>query len=413
MALTFSLSSWRLQTASAGVALVLAACGGGGSDTATTAGASSSAAAVTVGTVSGFGSVIVGGVRFDDSGATVVDDSGVVRSASALRLGMQVEIESGSVNDSTSRATASHIRFGSELVGPVASVNTTAGSLVLLGQTVLVTSTTVFDDALSAQSSDLSTLVGAVIEVHATYDAATANYTATRIEDKTAATAYKLRGTVAALDATAKTFTLGGTLVSYASATSLPSTALADGQTVRVTLATAPVAGAWVAATVSNGSRAVENHSDARVRGSVSAFTSATSFTVNSVVVNASGAVIDNGPVTATSKVEVRGSTVDGVLVATRVKVYSAGDTTLRTVELHGLPSSIDSTAKTFLLRGITVNYAAVTSWNDSLSEAALLALAANTASTQWIEVKGTLSADRSTLTAVSVSLENGSSHGR
>lgn len=406
MAQFFSRKSWRLITASAGVALVLAACGGGGSDATTTttaAGTDTTAASLTIGAVSGFGSVIVNGVRFDESTATVVDDSGLARSASALRLGMQVEIESGSVDDSTGRATARHIRYGSELVGPVASVDTTAGSLVLLGQTVLVSSTTVFDDALSTQSSDLSTLVGAVIEVHATVDATTGVYTATRIEDKSTATAYKLRGTVAALDTTAKTFMLGGALVSYASATTLPSTALADGQTVRVTLATTPVAGAWVASTVSNGSRAVSNHSDARVRGTVSAYTSATSFTVNSVVVDASSASIENGPVTASSKVDVRGTTVDGVLVATRVKVYSASDVTLKTVELHGLPSGLDTTLKTFLLRGITVNYASVSTWNDGLSEAALGTLA----TTQRIEVKGVLSADRRTLTASKIELDD------
>jgi hypothetical protein len=288
-------------------------------------------------------------------------------------------------------------------VGPVSAVNTTAGSLVLLGQTVLVTSSTVFDDSLSTQSSDLSTLVGEVIEVHAVYDATSGNYTATRIEDKSSATAYKLRGTVAALDTTAKTFTLGGTLVSYASATTLPSTALANGQTVRVTLATAQVAGAWVATAVSNGSRAVQNHSDARVRGTVSAFTSATAFTVNGVVVDASSATIENGPVTATSKVEVRGTTVDGVLVASRVKVYSASDATLRTVELHGLLSNLDTTAKTFTLRGLTVNYASVTTWDDGLNEASLSTLS----SSQRIEVKGVLSADRRTLTAAKIELDD------
>src|SRR5438270_5292928 len=109
-----------LQLATA--ALLLSGCGGGGdAGTSTPAAASRSFAA---GTITGFGSVIVNGVRFDDSKAKVSDDDGNAAASGALKLGMRVEIEGGAVNDdgTGARAEASEIRFGPELVGQVESV---------------------------------------------------------------------------------------------------------------------------------------------------------------------------------------------------------------------------------------------------------------------------------------------------
>src|SRR5437868_6697506 len=114
-----------------------------------------------------------------------------------------------------------------------------AKSLVVLGQTVLVLDTTVIDNRLVGGFAAIT--VGSVLEVHGTRDATTGAITATRIEPSAAAAGFKLRGPIAALDTTAKTFTIAGTLISYASATPLP-TALANGMIVRVRLqSSAPV----------------------------------------------------------------------------------------------------------------------------------------------------------------------------
>src|SRR4051812_20326273 len=75
------LPGWRATLAAALTSLtavvVLVACGGGGGggggagDTgAPTTGTPSGATSYTLGTISSFGSVVVGGVRFDDSNAT-------------------------------------------------------------------------------------------------------------------------------------------------------------------------------------------------------------------------------------------------------------------------------------------------------------------------------------------------------
>ncbi|TXC65339.1 hypothetical protein FSC37_02115 [Piscinibacter aquaticus] len=110
-----------------------------------TAGAAASAYAV--GPIRGFGSIIVNGVRFDDSRAQIEDDEGRGRGRDDLRLGAMVEVESGKIDDSTGRASADRIRIGSELVGVVDSVS--GSSFAMLGQTVDVRPETVLDDSLA------------------------------------------------------------------------------------------------------------------------------------------------------------------------------------------------------------------------------------------------------------------------
>src|SRR3954466_14390467 len=94
------LPGWRATLAAALTSLtavvVLVACGGGGGagDTgAPTTGTPSGATSYTLGTISGFGSVVVGGVRFDDSNATVEDEDGNAFRSSDLKLGMRVQLD--------------------------------------------------------------------------------------------------------------------------------------------------------------------------------------------------------------------------------------------------------------------------------------------------------------------------------
>jgi Domain of unknown function (DUF5666) len=383
-------------TALMAVGLITACGGGGGSGSGGTG--TTPASAFTAGPVRGFGSIIVNGVRFDDSGAEIENEDGVRGSSDDLRLGSMVEIESGRIDDSAGRATAVRIRFGSEIKGPVASVDVAANSFVVLGQVIEVKPETVFDDSLGASS--VAGLVGKIVEVHAQRDAATGHYVATRIEAEDGATGFKLRGTISALDTTAKTFRIGDAVISYASlnAADIPA-GLADGMRLRVRVATAQVDGKWVATSIRGGDRRVEDHGDARLQGNVTAFTSATSFEVNGIPVDASAARIDKGPVTAGSIVEVRGSAKDGTLVAERVKVLDGRDDSISGVELHGTISGVDSGAKTFLLRGVKVAYGGSVSYERG-TEAQLVDGAK-------VEVKGTLSDDRSTLSAALIKFED------
>ena len=375
---------WGLGVAVLLAAALVAACGGGGSSTAGTA----SALAYTNGPIAGFGSIIVNGVRFDDSSARVEDEDGNASSGAKLALGTMVEVESGGIDDGAGRATARIIRFGSEIVGKVATVDTVASTFTVLDQIVDVKPETVFDASLT-----LAGLKDKTVEVHALLDAATGHYIATRVEAEDNPAFYKLRGLVSHLDTTAKTFQIGAAVISYATiaAADLPAN-FADASRVRVRLQTAQVGGQWVAVTIRGGVRKVEDHDDARLIGSVTAFTSATDFEVNGLKVDATNAKVD-GTVALGVRVALRGTVTNGVIVASEVKVLKAGDDKIRGVELHGtITGAPDAVAKTFVLRGVTVSWDATTVFKDG-AEAQLVDGAK-------VEVKGVLSTDQKTLAA-------------
>lgn len=402
---TRQLPRWRaalaaaLSAATAVVALV--ACGGGGGGDGAAAGGGSTAAAdsYTLGTISGFGSVIVGGVRFDDSNATIEDEDGNAFRSSDLKLGMRVQLDGRGVDHALGTGIAQRIRFGSEIVGPVGAIDTGASTVVVLGQTVLVTTATIFDSSLSGGLSALT--AGAVIEVHGILDETTGKVTATRIEPKPAAAFYRVRGVVSAYDATAKTFKIGSELISFASVVNVPPT-LANGRIVRVQLQTTQVAGAWVATRIGLGVRGPSTGiSDAHVEGAITAFTSTTAFEVNGLKVDAASAAFPDGTsgIVLGARVEVTGTVSNGVLVATKVELDDRDGHGPRLLELHGPIASIDTTAKTFALRGVTVWYGGTVTYKDG-TEASL-------AVNRRVEVYGKLSTDRTRLEATRIEFKN------
>ena len=389
---------WRVALATAtaiGATALLVACGGGGTDAATTPGATPAAASTyTQGAISGFGSVIVGGVRFDDSTASVADEDGNSRSRSDLKLGMMVEVDAGTVDRAAASALALRIRLGSEVVGPVGTIDTVASTVQVLGQTVLVTTSTVFDETLAGGLSALR--AGAVVEVHGILDPARSRIVATRIEAEAGATAYKLRGAIANLDTTAKTFTINGQLISYAGLAlgGVPS-GLSNGQIVRVLLQTTQVGGAWVATALRGGLRLPEvTRREAHVEGVISAFTSTSSFQINGLQVDASGATFPDGTagIVLGARVEVEGVVTAGVLVASKVEIEERRTLGERALELRGELGNLNTTDKTFALRGVTVWYGGTVEYRDG-TEATLV-------NGRRVEVRGVLGSDRTRLQA-------------
>jgi hypothetical protein len=372
---------------------LLAACGGGGSSDAGAA----TTSALTVGPIGGLGSIIVGGVRFDDSAARVEDDDdGISHSRGELRLGMMVEVESSAINDAAGTAVAALIRFGSEIKGPVASIDPATQTIRVLEQTVEVRPETVFAPALAGGFAALA--VGQILEIHALFDGATGHYLATRIELEDNANEYRLRGLISALDTTAKTFRINDAVINYANVTELPP--LANGLRVRVRLQTAQVGGQWIATRVRLGVRRVDDFSEARLRGFVTAFTSSAAFGVNGIPVNAAGAAFEPNAaaVQLGVLVEVRGRAENGVIVAARVKVIDRLGDDWQRVELHGTVSALDTAAKTFVLREVTVSYARVIEWDDGRES--------DLANGKALEVKGVWSEDRRVLVALRIEFE-------
>lgn len=195
--------------------LYISGCGGGGgeSSSGTTPPISQGAAVLSSGTVTGFGSVFVNGVRFDTSSAafTINGRSGT---QSDLRVGHQVSVRGH--RDSAGNSFADRIDFDDAVQGPVASVDAAGGALVVLGQTVLTDADTSFDDNIPTASL-AGLAAGDIVEVSG-MRRADGSVQATRIERKPAGTLFEVTGVASAVDTNAHKFQINALVVDYSAA---------------------------------------------------------------------------------------------------------------------------------------------------------------------------------------------------
>jgi hypothetical protein len=367
-------------------ALLLAACGGG-----VETGGTGATGAYVEGPITGFGSIIVAGVRFDDSSARVEDADGSGRSRDDLRLGMRVEVESGAIADDGSggrAATATRVRFASDLIGPVTAADPQGLQLGVIGQTVRVTAATVVDGAPGGAAS---LAVGDIVEVHGF--PSVDSYVATRIERRSVApTAFRVRGLVRDLTATPPTLRIGSQTFDLA-ATGVPA-GLANGQLVRLTVGTAQVSGRWPVTAVAVEARRIDDRDDAEVEGLITSFTSVQRFAVNGAVVDASAATFPRGSagVVLGARVKVRGRSAGGELIAATVELRNDDDAFGEGVDLRGEIANWNSSAQTFELRGVAVFYGSVQRYdNGSVNDLA---------NTKRVRVRGKLSPERTRVIA-------------
>jgi len=337
----------------------LSACGGGGDgiDSGGTGGAPSS---FSHGSIAGFGSIIVNGVRFDDSHAAIVDDAGTPHARADLKLGMVVDIEAGPIDgDNTGerpRGVARRIEFASEIRGPLQSLDVAAGRFTALGQTVHVDADTVFE----ALPDGLASLhVGQLVEVYGFIDLSSGSYTATRIERHAAMPAYKLRGPVAGLDTGARRFTIGALVIRYDDVQDPSLDALADGMLLRIELQATPQRGEWAVRTARVRERRIDEGVDATLEGFVRELSAAGTFRLNGITVDVSDPALrfrrgDRSLIVEGARITVEGQIDGGVLRARRVHVRRAGGGD-EDFELEGRIQAHDRQAASFELQGITV----------------------------------------------------------
>lgn len=204
---------------------MLASCGG---DSGTSSGGGTGGTGV--GPVSGFGSVIVNGVRYDDAGidnTNFLDGRG--RTKADLADGMVVAI-SGTIGGASGRAD--RIAVLRHIDGPMDdnSVDLTTNGLKVMGQDVLIDAATVFDDNIIKSLSDLRTLQGANVnhselEVHGSADNSGvihATFIHKWADDHAVGDNVQVRGRVAGLDTTAKRFSIGRKTVDCNALGSIP-----------------------------------------------------------------------------------------------------------------------------------------------------------------------------------------------
>jgi hypothetical protein len=316
-------------------------------------------ASAAYGPVDGLGSIIVNGVRFDESTASISDEDGQLVAHDRLQLGVMTSVEGSGIVSAANerRATAHRVRIFSELVGPIGVVDAPTQTIEVLAQTVRITPATVFGDGLPMGLASLQ--VGMVVEVFARLDSATRTYGATRIEQRSGVMSYVLRGQIDTVNATARTFRVGALEVDFSQVMAADAANVVAGHTVRVRLATSPATGVRRALSVSSGQRSIADGEEASIEGRISAFESAQHFSIDGVPVDATAASFPDGvsAIQLGARVSVEGSAKDGVVLAAVVRVEGDEDSSNSTFEVHGTIEALDPVGKVLTVRGVSVDY--------------------------------------------------------
>jgi len=176
------------------------------------------AAAAAVGPITGFGSVFVNGVEYITANAQILIDRQPGTEAQ-LHAGQVVTIK-GSVNDDGVTGTATEVSFDGDVRGPVAQIDLTNNTAVILGQTVRVTGSTLFDD--SFQPGDLTSLQNGSVFVEVSgFSNGAGEIMASRVDLKSAGSNLQVKGAIQALNTTAHTFRINALTVDYSTSSTM------------------------------------------------------------------------------------------------------------------------------------------------------------------------------------------------
>lgn len=374
------------------IAMAVTACGGGGGDDNSPGGATPPPAATTKtrivsGAISGFGSVIVNGVRYDTSAAEVriEDRPGTM---SELAVGQVVRIEAEV--DDRGGARARRIEQHHLMLGTVQAVNAAAGTVTIAGQVIRVDDDTSFDDSI-AQGSLAGISTGDHLEVHG-FTGSGGQARATRLERAGAGEVeVEVTGMVVAHDVAAKRFRVGSLVVDYSTAVLADFDAAGprDGDIVEAKGREFLADGALRAQRIEReDDSSGQSGSEVEIEGLVTRFVSATDFDVAGRRVLTTASTVYVGGTAADlrldAKLEAEG-TLDatGVLVAAKV-VFKRSSS----VRLAAPVEAVDTTAQTVRVLGLTVVVNAATRKEDKQSDDPFFALD-DLRTGDWIEVRG------------------------
>ena len=389
-----------------GIALFgIAACGGGGGGSSAappptaspppppppppTGGIVRTGIAFAVGPITGFGSVIVNGISYDTSGATVLKD-GSAASQDDLAVGQVIVIQ-GTIDDDNTNAAAETIVFEDNVEGPVQSVDDANDILIVLGQTVRLGPGTSVDDSCPAALADF--LAVPAVEVSGSVRA-DGSIDATRVECRSALPLeFEVTGAVSNLDATASTFNINDLVVDFALASidNFPGGSISNGDPVEAKGGTTLGPGGELVATrvEYKGARFAENEGDhAEIEGFITRFASATDFDVAGIPVTTSDETQFEGGTAAdlglNLKVEAEGEFDSaGILNATKIDIKTSTN-----VRVTGLIDAVEGDVVTVL--GISINTDPLTTRFEDKTDADVDPLrVGNLAVNDYIEARG------------------------
>ncbi|GAB4217978.1 MAG: hypothetical protein Fur007_21980 [Rhodoferax sp.] len=335
---------------------VLVGCGGGGGLTALVPGTGGTGSPVFAqGSISGFGSVILNGITFDDTQASV-QINGLPANSSDLRLGMVADVEGDRDSANLTLATARSIAVWSLANGQVQALG--ASSFSIMGMVCLVNANTVFDgfNALAqVQPGQRLTVWGLQANADASQWQATRVALSTDAVDaatgllQSSGGGWQLNGLrlTGAFDAQSH----AGRLVRVLGAVSVDGRSFDVGQIIDV-----------------DASSLKPSEGEAEIEGFVTRIDSAQRFAMGTIEVDASRASQD--PVGAVlrlgARIEIYGYWSNGLLVANHVEFED--EQTLHEAELKGEVTQFNSIAN-FLVRGQRVDASAAVFSHGSASD--------------------------------------------
>lgn len=345
----------------------LAACGGGSDRVAGIDGGGSPAPVandiVAQGRITGFGSVIVNGVRYDTSGATItIDDE--PGTESDLAIG-QVVVVTGTVNTAGTEGTATSVVFDDAVEGPIDAIDVANGTLTVLGQTVRVNADTSFEDDIEPESLE-GLSVGDIVEVSGYFDA-DGVIVATHIELEDAGSDFEVTGVAQNVDSAAMTFEINALVVDYSMAMleDFPNGAPEDGQRVEAKGSALGANGELLATEVEfeDDGFDLDDGDDVEIEGLITRFASATDFDVNGLPVTTNGGTeYENGSsadLALNVRVEVEGEIdANGVLVADEIEFEEEG-----VIRIAAPVEAVDADSLTLL--GIQIAVGVQTEFDD------------------------------------------------
>ena len=319
------------------ITMALTACGGGSdasspatANSATPGATSTQASAMYAGPISGFGSVIVNGMRFSSVGATLVDDDAQNISLAQLKLGMTLRV-TGTTDDTNLLGTASLLELVHGNRGLVTSIDVNAGTLTLLGQTVVTNGATAYQGAAGLAF----VTVGQAVEVYGALQA-DGSLLATLIELKSAITSINLNGHMKNVNA--NSFQVGNLTVNYATATlkGVPG----ENKQVKIKAATGPVGNVLSASSVqvfdsdSVFGASIAAGTRMKVKGVAGSAPVNGLLTLSGTQVNvAQAAYKGNAAIAAGQFIEVKGNWDGSVLQATEVEMEGYRDSSATVTE--------------------------------------------------------------------------------
>lgn len=387
------------------VTLTLVACGGSYSSMPATMPTTPAAkSSVTVGAITGFGSAVVNvnGKQFQTASAAISID-GKAGQQGDLRAGEIVQIKAHH-DASTNEEVADEIDFRGNVEGPVTAIDPLAQTLLVLGQSVVVSAATSFDEDISPASL-AGVHLGDILEVSGML-AADGSIQATRIERKPAGSAFQVIGTASATNATAQTLNIEALVVDFSGATlnGFPASGPQDGDLIEASGTVIEASGALQATRLELRGAAdpmqpgeVDN---AEVEGLITRFASATDFDVAGHPVSTSASTQFEGGTAAdlalNVHVDVEGP-VDsaGVIQASKVSIAHPAD-----VRIIAQVDALDAAAGTLVVLGTQVSTDAMTRFEDQGSEQMTSFSLQDVQMGDWLEVRGTAAADGTSVTA-------------